>query len=58
MKKFLVVLYIGVIMALGIIIPNMIANGVNVPIGIISVVGVLLIAMPFFVFGGGGNNGE
>lgn len=36
----------------------MIANGVNVPIGIISVVGVLLIAMPFFVFGGGGNNGE
>ena len=58
MKKFLVVLYIGVIMALGIIIPNMIANGVNVPIGIISVVGVLLIAMPFLVFGGGGNNGE
>lgn len=53
MKKLLVLLYIGVIIVMGIVIPNMVANGSDVPIGVISIVGVALIVLPFFVFGGG-----
>ncbi len=58
MKKLLVLLYIGVIIVMGIVIPNMVAKGVDVPIGVISIVGLVLIVLPFFVFGGGNNNGE
>ena len=58
MKKLLVLLYIGVIIVLGIVLPNMVANGVDVPIGVISIVGLFLIILPFFVFGSGNNNGE
>jgi hypothetical protein len=58
MKKLLVLLYIGVIIVMGIVIPNMVAKGVDVPIGVISIVGVVLIVLPFFVFGGGNNSGE
>jgi hypothetical protein len=43
---------------MAIVIPNMVANGVDVPIGALSIVGVVLIILPFFVFGGGNNNGE
>ncbi|MEE0839999.1 MAG: hypothetical protein U0L72_05540 [Acutalibacteraceae bacterium] len=58
MKKLLALLYIGVIIVMGIVIPDMVANGVDVPIGVISIVGVVLIILPFFVFGGGNNSGE
>jgi hypothetical protein len=58
MKKLLALLYIGVIIVMAIVIPNMVANGVDVPIGVISIVGVVLIILPFFVFGGGNNSGE
>lgn len=58
MKKLLALLYIGVIIVMAIVIPNMVANGVDVPIGVISIVGVVLIILPFFVFGGGNNGGE
>lgn len=58
MKKLLALLYIGIIIVMGIVIPNMVANGVDVPIGAISIVGVVLIILPFFVFGGGNNSGE
>ena len=43
---------------MAIVIPNMVANGVDVPIGVISIVGVVLVILPFFVFGGGDNNRE
>lgn len=58
MKKLLVLLYMGVIIVMGIVIPNMVANGKDVPIGVISIVGLVLIVLPFFVFGRGNNNGE
>ncbi len=58
MKKILALLYIGVLIVMGIVLPNLIANGKDVPIGLISVVGVFLIILPFFVFGGGNNSGE
>lgn len=58
MKKLLTLLYIAIIIVMAIVLPNMISNGKDIPIGVISVVGVVLIVLPFFVFGGGNNNGE
>ena len=50
MKKSLALLYIICIIVLGVAIPNMIANGYDIPIGVISVVGISLIILPFFIF--------
>ncbi len=56
MKKIGWILILGAVV-LGIVLPNLIANGVDIPIGIISVIGLIVIVLPF-VLGGGGNNGE
>ena len=59
MKKLLALLLVGGAIIMGVIIPNMIANGVDVPIGAISIVGVVIIGLPLLVaFIGGNNNGE
>lgn len=58
MQKLLALLYIGVIIVMAVVLPNMIASGKDVPIGVISIVGVFLIVLPFFVFGGGNNSAE
>ena len=58
MKKLLALLLVGGAIIMGVIIPNMIANGVDVPIGAISIVGVVIIGLPLLVaFIGGNNNG-
>lgn len=44
---------------MAIVIPNMVANGVDVPIGALSIVGVVIVGLPLLVaFIGGNNNGE
>ena len=58
MKMILGLIYILGIIALGIVIPDLVASGRDVPIGAISVVGLLIIVLPFLVFSGGGNKDE
>jgi len=59
MKKLLALLLIGGAIVMGVVIPNMVANGVDVPINVISIVGVVIVGLPLLVaFIGGNNNGK
>ena len=56
MKMIIAVLWFVGLLALGIIIPNMVAKGMDVPIDIISIVGVILLVLSIAIGFIGKNN--
>ncbi len=59
MKMIIAILWFVGLLALGIIIPNMVAKGIDVPIDVISIVGVILFVLSIAIgFIGRNNNDE
>ncbi|MBE6738748.1 MAG: hypothetical protein E7565_00355 [Ruminococcaceae bacterium] len=56
MKAILAILWIGALITMAIILPNMVSSGSDISVGTISIIGLISIILTFITFAGSGNN--
>ena len=56
MKIILAILWIGALITMSIVLPNMVSSGSDISVGTISIIGLVFIVLTFITFAGSGNN--
>lgn len=55
MKTIFAILWIGSLITMAIVLPNMVSSGSDISVGTISIIGLIFIVLTFLTFSGSGN---
>ena len=56
MKIILTILWIGALITMSIVLPNVVSSGSDISVGTISIIALVFIFLTFITFAGSGNN--
>lgn len=56
MKIILAILWIGALITMSIVLPNMVSSGSDISVGTISIIALVFIVLTFITFACSGNN--